>query len=65
MEPFMYWAGRRVEWEMLHPVFKNTFAFGIHGKELCVEMDIHPMFPKSDEIFRLTKEIFRLEKALL
>jgi hypothetical protein len=65
MEPFMYWAGRRVEWEMLHPIFKNTFAFNIHGKQLCVEMDIHPMFPTTEEINRLTAEINRLEESLL
>ncbi len=50
---------------MLHPVFKNTFAFSVHGRQLCVEMDIHPMFPTTEQINKLTAEINRLEESLV
>jgi hypothetical protein len=63
--PFMYYAGRRVEWEQIHPAFKSMFAFGLHGPELCLTLGIHPMFPMSWEIDAIAAEIRRREEALV
>lgn len=61
---FMYWAGRRVEWPMLHPEFKNTFGFMVRGADVCRELDIHPMFPTTAEIAAVVAEVNRQEEAL-
>lgn len=62
---FMMWAGRRVEWAMVHPAFREIFAFGLHGPELCAEHGIHPMFPLTDEIERVRLIINEREGALV
>jgi hypothetical protein len=62
---FMFFNGRRVEWEMLHPAFKGMFAFNVHGAELCLQHNIHPMFPSTEEICRVNKDIRVLEDSLL
>lgn len=61
---FMYWAGRRVEWQMLHPEFQKTFGFMVRGADVCREMDVHPMFPTGAEIDAVVSEINRQEAAL-
>lgn len=63
-QPFMQWAGRRVEWEMVHPELREIFAFGVHGPEICIEHNIHPMFPTSAEIGTVRRIINDLEEAL-
>lgn len=62
---FMMWAGRRVEWPMVHPAFREIFAFGLHGPELCAELAIHPMFPLTEEIERVRLIINEREGALV
>jgi hypothetical protein len=62
---FMHYSGRRVEWEQVHPEFKRTFAFGLHGPDLCRQYQIHPMFPMSEEITFLRGKIQDLEEALV
>ena len=44
------WNGKRIEFEMLHPAFKNTFGWTICGEEACRELEVHPMFPTTEEI---------------
>jgi hypothetical protein len=61
----MYYAGRRVEWEQLHPAFKRTFAFNIHGAELCLDLGVHPMFPTTPEIDAVCGIIAKREEALV
>jgi len=62
---FMFFAGRRVEWEMVHPAFRQMFAFNIHGPGLCIDLGVHPMFPMSWEIDAIAAEIRRREEALV
>lgn len=62
---FMYYNGRRVEWEQVHPDFKNTFAFGVHGPELCLRLGVHPMFPMQVELDFVREKIRQLEEALV
>lgn len=63
-QPFMMWAGRAVEWTMLHPEFKSIFGFIVHGADVCQNLDIHPMFPITEEIERVKQEIQSIEDAL-
>lgn len=63
-QPFMMWSGRRVEWQMLHPEFKNIWGFIVHGADVCQSFGIHPMFPMSEEIERVRSEIQSREDAL-
>lgn len=44
------WNGKRIEFEMLHPAFKNTFGWAICGEEACRELEVHPMYPTTEEI---------------
>lgn len=62
---FMMWSGRRVEWPMVHPAFREIFAFGLHGAELCAEFGIHPMFPLSEEVEQIRQIIHDREEALV
>jgi hypothetical protein len=62
---FMWFNGRRVEWEQIHPAFKAIFAFNIHGPGLCIDLGVHPMFPMSWEIDAIAAEIRRREEALV
>jgi hypothetical protein len=62
---FMHFNGRRVEWEQLHPAFQSMFAFGIHGPEVCLDLNIHPMFPTTAEIETVGRTIRELEEALV
>ena len=62
---FMWYAGRRVEWEQLHPAFKAMFAFNSHGPELCLELGVHPLFPMQVEIDFIGQKIRQLEEALV
>ncbi len=62
---FMYFAGRRVEWQMVHPAFQRTFAFNVHGPELCLDLNIHPQFPTAYEIDAIQRIIRKREEALV
>ena len=62
---FMWYSGRRVEWEQVHPDFKNTFAFNIHGPGLCLDLGVHPMFPMQVELDFVREKIRQLEEALV
>lgn len=62
---FMMWAGRRVEWPMVHPALREIFAFGLHGAEICAEHGIHPMFPLGEEIETVRQIINDREEALV
>ncbi len=62
---FMYFAGRRVEWQMVHPAFQRTFAFNVHGPELCLDLNVHPQFPTAYEIDAIERIIRKREEALV
>jgi hypothetical protein len=50
---------------MVHAAFKNTFAFGLHGPELCLDLNIHPQFPTALEIDAIQRIIRQREEALV
>ncbi len=62
---FMWYSGKRIEWEMLHPAFKSIFAFNIHGPELCLKLGVHPQFPTAFEVDFIAKKIAAIEEALV
>ena len=64
-EPFMFFAGKRIEWQMVHAAFKHTFAVGLHGPELCLDLNIHPQFPTALEIDAIQRIIRQREEALV
>lgn len=44
------WNGRRIEFEMLHPAFQNMFGWVVDGEQACRDLNVHPMFPTTEEI---------------
>jgi hypothetical protein len=62
---FMWYAGKRIEWEMVHPAFKRIFSFGLHGPELCLDLNVHPQFPTAFEIDAIQRIICQREAALV
>lgn len=55
------WNGKRIEFEMLHPAFKNIFGWSVCGEEACRELNVHPMFPTTEEINAVTQYIANSE----
>ncbi len=62
---FMWYAGKRIEWEMVHPALKRIFSFGLHGPELCLNLGVHPQFPTVQEIEAIERIIRKREEALV
>jgi hypothetical protein len=62
---FMVYAGKRIEWQMVHPAFQQIFAFNIHGPSLCLDCGIHPQYPNDMEVEFVERTIRQKEEALV